>query len=78
MYEKGLMLMVSIEVQKKIKKEFYNHQNLVDRIFFCNNYFYIIFIVNDLIEEEIHNGIPSERIVSEEIFINFDIYSHFR
>ncbi len=34
--------------------------------FLFNNYFYFIFIVNDLIEEEINNGISSKRVVSEE------------
>jgi hypothetical protein len=39
--------------------------------FLFNNYFYSIFIVNSLIEEEINNGISSKRVVSEEWFIKF-------
>jgi hypothetical protein len=36
--------------------------------FLLKNSFDFIFIVNDLIEEEIHNGISSERVVKEERF----------
>ncbi len=42
-----------------------------DHFLLLKKYFYFIFIVNDLIEKEINNGIPSERVVSEERFNQF-------
>lgn len=40
------------------------------------NFFF--FLVNDLIEDEIKSGIPSERIVSEQEFCSFKLISSFR
>jgi hypothetical protein len=43
--------------------------------FLFNNYFYSIFVVNDLIEEEINNGISSKRVVREARSISFYNFS---
>jgi hypothetical protein len=44
-----------------------------ERVFFCYNLFYIsISLVNNLIEEEIKNGISSERIVS--VIFSYEIH----
>lgn len=56
--------MVLIKMLRKIKKELKKHQKIVriqNYTFYINKYY---FLVNDIVEEEIKNGIPPERVVS--------------
>jgi len=62
--EKGLMLMILIVVQNKMKKAFYKYKKIVWVVLLRLFRIIFAFIVNDLIEEEIKSGIPEERIVS--------------
>ena len=61
--EKGLIVMVLIAVQKKMMKESYKHREIVGVLLERMIEMIWIFLVNELVEEEIRNGILAERIV---------------
>ncbi len=62
------MFMVLIKMQKKITKVSKKLHNFV-RVFLLIINLTFVILVNSFIEEEIKNGIPAERIVSQESYL---------
>lgn len=62
--KKGLIPTDFTKVLKKIRREYWKLRNTVKDIGLFNRLVIVCLLVHELIEDEINNGIPSERVVN--------------